>query len=111
MGAEQRRNPFAQWKQRDGVSKLNAYDRMGREIGPGDVVHILGKTDVMWKVTGVRPVLDKDAPPGLVEISLASAFLTGVQGGHPIPDLLKVFDAQEATAPKVAGGNGTVQEP
>lgn len=95
MGAEQRSNPFNTWRQAAGVTTTELYDRNGRPLQSGDVVHLIGKLDIMWKVVHVRPVLDKDAPPGLVELALQAVVVQGLPGGQPIPMIIKVRDAGE----------------
>lgn len=109
MGAESRANPFAAWKKTDQVSQSKAYDRNGRELGLGDTVHVLAKTDIMWRVVGVQPVLDPRVPPGTLQLQLTAVFITGVQGGMPILDILKTKDAEE-NAP-VAAPNGEAGDP
>jgi len=105
MGADERANPFAAWKKADQVSPTEAYDRNGRLLQPGDVVHIIGKGDIMWRMQSVKPVLAPNAPKGLVEISMVAVFMTGVPGGTPIADLLKVKDASEFPPQKeIVGG-------
>lgn len=76
------------------VSRTETCDRFGRRVKSGDVVHLIGKLDIMWKVVGVKPILDAKAPPGLVEISLVTRFVTAVPGGTPVMDLIKVRDAE-----------------
>lgn len=62
------------------------------------MVHLLGKTDIMWLVRSVRPVMDPSAPPGTVELALEARFVTGVLGGRRITDVIKVMDAEETEA-------------
>lgn len=57
----------------------------------------MGKTDIVWRVHEVRPLLNPDAPPGLVELIMTAAFITALPGGTPISDLIKVKDASEAS--------------
>jgi hypothetical protein len=102
MGAEARANPFATWKRTEGVRDTEAYDCSGRLLQVGDVVHLVGKHDVMWRVSSVRPILDARVPPGTVELSLTTAFVTGIPGGRPIADVLKIIDAGEI--PVAQGG-------
>jgi len=109
MGSDARNNPFSRWKNADQVVQTEAYDRHGRQLQPGDVVHIIGKGDIMWRVQGVKPILAPDAPKGLVEISLIAVFMTGVPGGTPIADLLKVKDASEFPVTITEPGDGLTQ--
>jgi len=95
MGVGERANPFATWKKTDGVSSLSAYDRSGREINAGDAVYVIGKQDIIWRVIHVKPLLGKDAPPGAVEIAMQAILLSGVQGGAPLGDIIKVRDVSE----------------
>ena len=106
MGRDERANPFGAWKQPAGMSKSQTYDRNGRELGVGDVVHILGKGDIMWRVTDLHPIMDPKAPPGLIEIQLAAVFVTGVPGGQRVSDLIKCKDAREQPAGALAQGDG-----
>lgn len=108
MGADQRANPFSTWKRSEGVSQAKLYDRNGRELGVGDVVHLLNKSDIFWRVQSVTPVLDPKAPAGLIELQLVAVFLTGVPGGRPITDVLKTRDASEnQTGPAGPAGPAT----
>lgn len=75
--------------------KTQAYDRFGRVLQAGDLVILLEKGPIVWRVQEVRPVLSPQAPPGVVEISLVAIFATGAPGGTPIGDLIKVRDAGE----------------
>ena len=107
MGRDERQSRFNQWRREEQVSKTSAYDRFGREIREGDVIHLIGKGDLFWRVAKVSPVLTPQAPPGMVEIHLTAAFITGVPGGQPIGDVIKCVDAQEAEeakAQRVASG-------
>jgi len=103
MGADERANPFNQWRKVDGVSVLSAYDRAGRQINAGDAIYLIGKLDVMWRVIHVKPLLGKDAPPGAVEIAMQAILVNGVQGGAPLMDILKYKDASEFPQPPASG--------
>lgn len=95
MGADQRANPFADWKKSERVSQATAYDRNGRELQVGDTVHLIGKGDLMWRLTKAAPVLAPGAPAGLVELQLHAVCIIGVQGGAPTAGLLKTKDVSE----------------
>ena len=99
MGSGERNNPFNAWKRDEGVSKNHLYDRAGRQINEGDVVHMIGRLDIMWRVQKVTPVLAPNLPPGMVEVSLVAVVVQGVAGGQPIGDLIKVVDASETKGP------------
>ena len=100
MGAESRTNPFTKWKQTEGVSRHEVYDRYGRQIGTGDIVSLPALGQVLWRVTSTRPVLHKDAPPGVMELSLVAVLVEGVAGGQPVAEILKVRDALEYMTPE-----------
>ncbi len=107
MGRDERENPFNRFRQAEGRSSRETYDRNGRLIGEGDIVHLIGKGDVMWRVTSVKPVMDPKAPPGLVELALVAAFVTGVPGGQNVMDVIKCKDATEVAPPvAIAQGDG-----
>lgn len=114
MGRDARISPFNKWKQAEAVSTTQIYDRLGRLIQTGDVVHILNKTDVFWKVTGCAPVMDPTAPPGLVQVQLVAVFSPSIPGGQRVTDLVKVQDVSEfppqmpalEEAPNGAGAQG-----
>ncbi len=71
------------------------YDRWGKSLDQGDVVHILGRTDVMWVVADIRPVLDPQAPPGTLIVSLQATLQIPVRGGVRLQDVLKQLDARQ----------------
>lgn len=100
MGHESRNSPFTSWGGAgEAAAKTQTCDRYGRVVQSGDVVHLIAKQDIMWKVVHVKPILDAKAPPGLVEIALVASFVTGVPGGMPVADMIKVRDASEFAPP------------
>lgn len=75
----------------------------------GDVIHVLNKADIMWRLQKVAPVLDPKAPAGLVELHMVAVFVTGVQGGMPISDVIKTRDASEQPAVQPAQPGESIQ--
>jgi hypothetical protein len=100
MGSAERRNPFNTWKREATPSPRDVFDRYGRLIQPGDAVMLLMPQDTVWRVASVKEVSDPRMPPGTVELTFTAVFTTGVQGGVPITDLLKVADVTEFTGPQ-----------
>lgn len=100
MGKDERVNTFNRARQ-DAPTMLRtkAYDRFQRPLQEGDVVLLLGKGDIFWRVQKVAPSMHPSAPAGMVELSLVAVFVTGVQGGEAIPDLIKVRDVSEVQQP------------
>lgn len=96
MGAAARSNPFGAWKRDGGARHTEAYDCAGRLIGPGDMVHVFNKQDVMWRVVKTKPILNgpPNQPP-LVEVTMVATFITPVPGGMPLGDCVKVMDASD----------------
>lgn len=88
---------------RKGLSTTQVYDRFAHPIQEGDVVHLLGKVDIMWRVQAVKPALGLAAPAGTVELQLVAIIHTGVPGGRPIADMLKVQDAEALRTPVSEG--------
>lgn len=117
MGKADRANPFNQWRRDAQVMTTEAYDQFGRQIGIGDFLILEAHGAVVWRVTNTRPVLATNAPPGLVEITLAAVTRVGVQGGAPMAGFIKVRDALEYMSPdqlegykreqREGGGEGT----
>jgi len=112
MGREERINPFARMK-KAGSFNPNAradashvYDALNRELGVGDVVLIADKPAIRWRVAAVRPVLRPDVPAGIIEMTLTTVIITGVEGGKPLTDLYKIIDASEIPAQGVAAPAG-----
>lgn len=95
MGAAARRNPFNRWRQESAVTSTKLYDRFRHEIHEGDLVHLLGRSDVMWRVQKCAPALAPNAPPGMVELQLVAVFALGLPGGQPITDMVKVQGVEE----------------
>ncbi len=86
----------------------HAYDALNRQLGVGDVVLIADKPNIRWRVAAVKPVLRPDVPPGLVEMTLTTIIITGVEGGKPLADLYKIIDVSEIPQP---GGTQAVAPP
>jgi hypothetical protein len=95
MGAAARSNPFNQWKQTTQPTVYDAYDEWGRAIGVGDYVILAQHGAVMWRVVQTRPVMNPQAPAGIVELTLTAVTALGIAGGQPQPGLIKVRDAGE----------------
>lgn len=111
MGRDQRTNPFATWVTGGGGRQTESYDRLGRALQKDDMVYIIGKGDVMWRVLELKPVLDANAPAGLVQITLISSLMVPVPGGQRIADLIKVADASELKTPAPEGDQSTRENP
>lgn len=107
MGKAERLNPTNQLRAAaaSGVNKFGVYDRFMHEVQEGDIVFLLGKQDIFWRIAKIAPVLRPDAPMGTMEVSLVAMFLTGVPGATPIMDMLKVRSAAE-----VQGSLAAVQQ-
>lgn len=97
MGRDERNNPFNTWRQADGVSATTLYDRHARVIGEGDVVHILGKGDVFWRIQDLTLQMPRSTqdPPMHLRVTMTAVIITGLPGGQPIQDIIKVKDASE----------------
>lgn len=100
MGVAARANSFNQWKRTEGVTIHDCYDQFGRQIGVGDFVILEQHGAVIWRVTNTKPVMRPDAPPGLVELTMAAVTQLVLQGGAPLPGLVKVRDASEYLTPE-----------
>lgn len=83
------------------MTSTKLYDRFQKEVKDGDVVYLLGRTDIMWRVQKVAPSLQPGAPPGLVELHLVAVFAMGLPGGTPVTDMIKVRDAEDLKQPPV----------
>lgn len=70
-------------------------DKVGRPLSPGDAIFIMGKTDTIWSVYEITPVLDPKLPPGAMAIVLTSSYRAIVQRNTPLPDVLLVLSAEE----------------
>lgn len=114
-------SPFAGWAQPE-INQTTVLDRFSRVTQQGDAVMALGKQDVVWRVTGTRPIMARDAPPGLVEVHLVATLVFHCQGGMPVGELIKVKDVSELKPlpgaetppdegqdPGAAGGEGRPQ--
>lgn len=100
MGKVDRANPFNQWRKEAGVSTHECYDQFGRQIGVGDFIMMQAHGQVVWRVTNSKPVMHPQAPPGLVELTAAAVTQVGLQGGAPLPGIIKVRDALEYLTPE-----------
>lgn len=100
MGAKDRANPMAQWRKSQGVTSNHAYDQFGREIGLGDFLILQAHPSVVWRVTNTKPILRPDMPPGLVDMTMAAVTQLPMQGGAPLPGVIKVRDALEYMTPE-----------
>lgn len=77
-------------------------DRFGRPLQPGDLILLLQGGSTIWQVMACTPILDPQAPGGLLRLSLRATWEGGVQGGQPFLDLVKVRDAHEGVGAKPA---------
>lgn len=89
MGHDERRNATPQ------TSQFHLYDRYGKQIGVGDTIHLLGRFDIMWSVTELRPVVDPRLPSGLLMATYQAMIQAPIPGGQRIGDVLKVQDVSE----------------
>lgn len=119
MGIAERMNPRSLVNQATtGVNKFGVYDHFMREVQEGDIVFLPGKQDTFWRISKIAPVLRPDAPPGLMEVTLVAAFVTGLPGGAPIMDMIRLRTRAEvegslpaAPPPAPPAEPPTVEEP
>lgn len=79
-----------------------AYDRFGRELSEGDLVVQLTQGTIIWRVTRAAPSLSAQAPAGMVELELIAVSASGVPGGQPLGDLVRIRDAADMDARPIA---------
>ena len=104
----------SRWKKEDQVKEFEVYDRFGRLIQKGDLVLLIEKRDIFWKVVEVKPILDPTlidprAQAKPVQITLVTSFATVVPGGTPIGDLLQLVNA--ASMPQDPNTLGRTADP
>lgn len=89
-------NPFASIVQ-------TLLDRVGKKIDKGSAVYLIGKHDTIWQIHDIKPVLDPQAPPGVVEVTFIASYTAMVNPQVPIPDVLLVLSkAQQEQIQKAA---------
>lgn len=107
MGRESRRNPTAQ--RRHAMVTTQIYDRFEQPLREGDIVLLLGKGDVFWRVTKAAPSLRPGATIGAVELAMVAIWQGSLPGGRPIVDLIRVRSAADEPASTTEGPETQVE--
>lgn len=95
---------------------IGVLDRFGRRVGAGDLVMFSPDQDLLFQVEAITPCLDKQAPPGLVTMSMVCRFPLHAMSNQPMVNLVFIDRTRqsEGGAPGDAGGgtgNGGEGEP
>ena len=95
----------AQARARDAVNGVNMgpinalpLDRFGRPIQIGAMVAYHSPVDLVFQVANTRPILDPQARPGLVEVTLSVQFPVNVMARQPFIQMIVVVPAQRLDA-------------
>lgn len=104
MGRDERSNPFLKARAVAGLLKTRLYDRFQRPLQEGDVVHLIGRGDIMWRVQTCTPSFEPSVPPGTMQLQLISVLQLGLPGGVPVTDMIKVLDAPETVVTTLPPG-------
>lgn len=75
----------------------DAVDGLGRVLQPADAIFWTSKGEKLFRVIGVRPVMDPTVEPGMVAVDLICFQTVIYKGGVPMPNVVRV--ATEAEAP------------
>ena len=92
--SESKANPFARRnvaQRRDGI-----WDSRGRQLEIGDECLVVTGFPQFYRVVDIKPVLNPNAPPGTMEIELASAVHFYAPKGVPQGEFIRVRTAEEA---------------
>lgn len=131
MGREARAHEamVAAMKEAAGIHQGAIYDRYGRELQVGNLVHFDQSYEGDWILLEARPALEPDMPRGAVHVLFMVERRLTLQGGMPTPGILQAMPsklrddqiellkkAQEGAGgeapPAGAGeGEGTVETP
>ncbi len=91
------------------LKQTGARDRFGNAIEAGDKIAFHPDIDVIVDVLSVTPVLDPNAPAGIVEFVVSATFPVRINANQPYPKAIIVMKAQPAQA--LAGSdNGSGQQ-
>ncbi len=100
---------------------LAALDAFGRPLEIQDDVLYQPPSALIYKIMAAAPILDPQAPPGLLQLTLVCTVPVNVMSGQPTPNLMLVGRYGQALAPvakpsapvspETAQGNGHAEEP
>lgn len=97
MGHAERVNPFG--RKSDVTLPVEALDRYGRALQPGDLVQAPSPNELAWKVLGVSAELDPHAPPNHVRLELQATRRVVIPTRKVLLDVVRVRTAEEVGAP------------
>jgi hypothetical protein len=101
------RNQFAAAVARGQVS---ARDRFNKEIKPGDKVMFKNVIDPVYTVISVDPVLDVNAPSGLMRVMIAVTYPVDTPGNQPHAHMVIVARQAPVAMPMPDENNGAGPE-
>lgn len=93
MGNDARNNPFSREHKPviDGVVEMR-----GRKLEIGDEVMLNTGNPIFFRVIDIRPVLDPNMPPGLMQIEVAAAIHFFAPKGQTQIEFIRTRTAEEA---------------
>jgi hypothetical protein len=97
------------FRQQVAAGNVNALDRFGKKIEPGDLLMLRTDVDLLFTVLEVGPSLDRNGPPGLMNVKLTATFELKTQGG--IPYRQAHIYGRQALSAEPPGSNGQPADP
>lgn len=104
MSEQKRRNEAAHAEIRKFLTALSAgqaaaVDRFNRKIEVGQKLLVSTPVDLVFDVVGIAPVLDPQAPPGLINVQVTVTVPITVQANRPAQNVIIIGEAApQATA-------------
>lgn len=72
-------------------------DRFGAPVTPGSHILFRPTYDFVYEVLDVKPVLDPNAPPGMINLVLASETTITIPAGTPLMNMVRLLAGPEAS--------------
>ena len=104
MNEQKRRNEAAQAEIKKFLTALSAgqaapVDRFNRKIEVGQKILLSTPVDLVFDVVGIAPVLDPQAPPGLINVQVTVTIPITCQANRPAQNVVIIGETQPSADP------------
>lgn len=82
-------------------SKWTPLDRFGQPIDVSDLVIFESPSALTFKVLDIKPIMDRSVPPGSMVLVLETRTNIPIQGGSPVPPLIRIGYVDASGSPKI----------
>lgn len=80
---EQLNRAHNQFRQQHAAGGAPALDRFGRVLKVDDIVMLRTDVDLLYTVVSITPSMNRNGPPGVLNVKLTATFDLAVQAGSP----------------------------